>query len=112
VPIRVRKVYLSKAPWADSRRNATVGFQHLWLLLGFVKIGVESPGKLGSVSSTLRLGCVSSASPTCWAGEFWPWIVRPGLLFSVGSRSYRSARPCCMSQAILLKSTVQDVISC
>jgi hypothetical protein len=40
-------------------------------------------------------------------GSSWPWMARPGLSFSTGCRL---ARPCCVSQVILLTSPVQYVI--
>jgi hypothetical protein len=71
---------------------------------------VVSPGKLDCVSLASVSGlCVINTYHMLWMGEFGLWVAQSGLLFSVGSKGHSSARPYCVSPAIL-SSAVQDVI--
>jgi hypothetical protein len=78
---------------------------------GLWTMGVVSSGKLDNVSLTSAEWVIHhQLLPHVGKGCSWPWMLRLGLSFSTGCGGYGSARPCCMSQVVLLMSAVQDVI--
>jgi hypothetical protein len=72
-------------------------------------LGVISPGKLDNVSLTSGDWVICHQSSHT-LGTSSSWIVKLELLFSMSYKCYGPARSCCLSQAVLLPLTGQDVI--